>query len=297
MYTRMLIPLDGSKTAEKVLPYARSLAGKLGLPIELLAVIEVPEIVTHMTRHMDAFLEDEVTNSQRYLENISKTLPRLSVKCAVQKGQAATDIIENAESGEGTIIAMVTHGRSGLNRWLLGSIAEKVLRGSAKPLLLVRATGAANSEGEAPLQRLVVPLDGSSPAECVIPTVVYLAKALNLEVLLIRVFNVPASVYAGGEGYYAVDYGNVHDEYRDEARAYLENKAGELRRQGVDRVTFVSPEGLAADEIIALARSTPDNLIAMCTHGRSGLTRWAMGSVTETVVRHADGPVLVIRAV
>jgi nucleotide-binding universal stress UspA family protein len=297
MYTRMLIPLDGSKTAEKVLPYARSLAGKLGLPIELLTVIEVPEIVTHMTRHMDSFLEGEVTNSERYLDNISKSFLRLSVKCAVQKGQAADDIIENAESAEGTMIAMATHGRSGINRWLLGSVAEKVLRGSGKPLLLVRATEAAKSEGEAGLKRLVVPLDGSELAECVIPTVVDLASALKLEVLLIRAFKVPASVYAGGEGYYGIDYEKLHGEYRDDAHAYLENKASELRRQGLDRISFVSPEGLAADEIISLARRTPDNLIAMCTHGRSGLTRWALGSVTENVVRHAGGPVLVVRAV
>ncbi|HET8564469.1 MAG TPA: universal stress protein [Candidatus Binatia bacterium] len=69
-----------------------------------------------------------------------------------------------------------------------------------------------------------------------------------------------------------------------------------MKRQGLEKVSFITPEGYGADEIIALGRKTPDNLIAMCTHGRSGVTRWVLGSVTENVVRHSGDPVLVIRA-
>ena len=83
---------------------------------------------------------------------------------------------------------------------------------------------------------------------------------------------------------------------RDEALAYLERKAEEMKKLGVDKVSHVAEYGLAADEIISFARKTPDNLIAMCTHGHSGVKRWVLGSVTETVVRHSADPVLVIRA-
>ena len=69
-----------------------------------------------------------------------------------------------------------------------------------------------------------------------------------------------------------------------------------MKKLGIDNVSYVAKEGFAADEIISLARKSPDNLIAMCTHGRSGVKRWMLGSVTETVVRHSADPVLVIRA-
>ena len=83
---------------------------------------------------------------------------------------------------------------------------------------------------------------------------------------------------------------------KEEAGAYLETKVNELRQNGVEKVSSILLLGSGADEIIDLARTTPDNLIAMCTHGRSGVKRWALGSVTEKVVRHSGDPVLVVRA-
>jgi nucleotide-binding universal stress UspA family protein len=70
-----------------------------------------------------------------------------------------------------------------------------------------------------------------------------------------------------------------------------------VKKLGIANVSYVAQEGFAADQIISLARKSPDNLIAMCTHGRSGVKRWMLGSITETVVRHSSDPVLVIRAV
>jgi nucleotide-binding universal stress UspA family protein len=83
---------------------------------------------------------------------------------------------------------------------------------------------------------------------------------------------------------------------REEAVDYLEKKVEAVKKMGIAEVSCVSKEGFAADEIISLARQSPDNLIAMCTHGRSGVKRWMLGSVTETVVRHSGGPILVFRA-
>ena len=83
---------------------------------------------------------------------------------------------------------------------------------------------------------------------------------------------------------------------KDEAEDYLEKKMAELKKQGFERIRYISKEGMGADQIITLGRQTPDNLIAMCSHGRSGVKRWVLGSVTETVARHSGDPVLVIRA-
>ena len=300
MYTRLLIPLDGSKTAEKVLPYARALAGNLKIPIELLGALDIAEMAAHIAaekaRYLDTMVEEGVRRSLEYLRGVATTFPTGNVECTVDKGRAEDVIIDKAAANAGTLIAMATHGRSGIDRWLLGSVAEKVLRGAANPLLLVRAQEKAKSEGEATLKSVIVPLDGSELAESVLPAVVEAAKKLNLEIVLFRAYNIPYSAYGGGDGYYAIDFNELIGVMKDEAQAYLEKKSAELKNQGVGKVATVVREGLSADQIIKIGRETPDNLIAMCSHGRSGVKRWVLGSVTETVVRHCGDPVLVIRA-
>jgi nucleotide-binding universal stress UspA family protein len=299
MYTRILIPLDGSKTAEKVLPYARFLAGQLKLPVELLAVVDIAEMATHISaekaRYLDTMIEDTVGISQHYLRGIAGTFPGTDTKCTVERGAAEQVIIERAAKDKATLVTMATHGRSGINRWLLGSITEKVLRGATNPLLLIRATDEARTDGEATVKSVVVPLDGSELAESLLPTVADLAKKLNLEVVLFRAYNIPYNAYASAEGYAAIDYEDLLVSMREEAVSYLETKVEAVKKMGVDKVSYVAKEGFAADEIMATGRKTPDNLIAMCTHGRSGVRRWMLGSVTETVVRHSGDPVLVIR--
>lgn len=299
MFTKVLIPLDGSKTAEKVLPYARYLAGKFSVPIELLAVIDIADVATHISaekaRYLDTMIEDAVRDSTTYLRGIATTFPEAKVTCSVEKGRAEETIIDKAEADPGLLIAMATHGRSGLNRFLLGSVAEKVLRGIANPLLLIRAAAEAKGEGQAKLSSIVVPLDGSELAEGVLPGVVTLAKTLGLEVLLFRAYQIPYNAYAGDDGY-VVNYDELLGTVRDESKDYLEKKVAELKKLGVAKVSAHTKEGFAGDEIIALGRKTPDNLIAMCSHGRSGVRRFVLGSVTETVVRHSGDPVLVLRA-
>ncbi|HEV8344261.1 MAG TPA: universal stress protein [Candidatus Binatia bacterium] len=300
MYTRMLIPLDGSKTAEKVLPYARFLAARLKLPLELLVVIDLVEIAARMSPERAQFFhtmaEKAVRSSEQYLKRVAATFPGADVKCTVEKGRPADIIIEKAAADKETLISMATHGHSGINRWLLGSVAEKVLRGATNPLLLVKAKEEAKTEGEATLRSVVVPLDGSELAETVLPTVAELAKRLNLEVVLFRAYTIPYTAYVPLEGFAPPVDQELIQAFRDEVTAYLEKRTEAMRQMGVDKVSYTAKEGFAADEIISLARKTPDNLIAMCTHGRSGVKRWVLGSVTETVVRHSGDPVLVIRA-
>ncbi len=298
MFTRILIPLDGSKTAEKVLPYARFLAEALKLPIELLAVVDIAEMAAHISaeraRHLDTMIEDSARSSEQYLKRVAGMFPGANTKCTVEKGKAEQAIIETAAVDKGALVTMATHGRSGMNRWLLGSVAEKVLRGGTNPLLLVRATEEAKAE--ATLKSIVVPLDGSELAESVLPTVAELAKTLKLAVVLFRAYNIPISAYASGEGYYAVNYEELLTAMREEAVDYLEKRTEAVKKLGIANLSYIAQEGFAADEIISLARKSQDNLIAMCTHGRSGVKRWMLGSITETVVRHSSDPVLVIRA-
>ena len=301
MYKRILVPLDGSKTAEHVLPTVRTLAAQLRLPVELLGVVDTVELGRSLATverfYMDTLVADETRRSGEYLDGIAKSFAGAAVRCTVAKGRAAEVIIESAAADKGTLIMMATHGRSGLNRFMLGSVAEKVLRGTANPLLLVRATEAAKVEGEAAVQSIIVPLDGSELAETVLPAVVELAKQLDLEVKLFRAYAIPYGAYTTGDGFYdPVNLEAFLARLRAETVDYLEMKTAELKNDGLVKVSYVAKEGLSADEIIAFGRQTPDNLIAMGTHGYSGVKRWVLGSVTETVVRHSGGPVLVLRA-
>jgi nucleotide-binding universal stress UspA family protein len=299
MYTKLLVPLDGSKAAEKALPYARYLAQDENLVIELLAVVDVASMATHMTAeralHLDTMVDDAVRASEKYLQTIAGTLPAAKIKSVVESGRPEEVIIEKAAAGQNTLITMATHGRSGMNRWLLGSVAEKVLRGTTDPVLLIRARENTTIEDGPTLKSLIVPMDGSELAERVLPTAIELAKQRNLEIVLIRAYNIPTTAYAGVEGY-ALPIDDLLKDMREEAREYLENKAADVKKLGIGRVSFTVKEGLAADEIISFAKTLPGGLIAMSTHGRSGVRRWVLGSVTETVVRHAENPVLVIRA-
>ena len=144
-------------------------------------------------------------------------------------------------------------------------------------------------------RRVIVPLDGSPLAESVLPMVADVVRKLDLEVLLFRAYHIPYNAYAGDDGY-MVNYDELISSVRDEANEYLEKKVAEVKKLGVEKVSFEIKEGFAGDEIIERARNTPDGLIAMCSHGRSGVRRWVLGSVTETVVRHSSDPVLVLRA-
>jgi nucleotide-binding universal stress UspA family protein len=300
MYTRMLIPLDGSKLAENVLPYARTLAGALDLRIELLSVVDLMDFArtTHAghVRDFDPIIEAAVREGEQYLENVARSFTGSTVTCVVEQGQADQIIIEKSGSDKDTLIAMATRGRSGIHRWLMGSVAEKVLRGATTPLLLVRGDEEGKSDGAATLKSIVVPLDGSKMAETVLPRAVDLAKKLGLEIVLTRAYQIPLSAYAGVEAAYIPNNEGLLTRVREEAGAYLETKVNELRGNGIEKVSSILLVGSGADEIIDLARGTPDNLIAMCTHGRSGVKRWALGSVTEKVVRHSGDPVLVVRA-
>jgi nucleotide-binding universal stress UspA family protein len=117
---------------------------------------------------------------------------------------------------------------------------------------------------------------------------------LDLPIVLFRAFEIPYGIYAAAGGYYAINFDRYIAEEKAAVNSYLEKQTEALKRQGVENVAYVSKEGLSADQIISFARSTPNNLLAMCSHGRSGVKRWVLGSVTETVVRYSGDPVLVI---
>ena len=305
MYSQMLVPLDGSEFSERVLPYVRLLAKGLGCPIKLMRVME--PITENLSDSAHGVYPHRVAESEKshladYLAEQSRTLRAegVEVSTAVHEGSPASAIITEAENLENGLIAMATHGRSGITRWLMGSVANKVLQGTPTPLLLVRSGQQEDVYQRLILKTVIVPLDRSARAEQALPHAVALAKALNLKIALAWVFPLIEGHYTdigyGGTTYGVAEFGEVSKEVEAEARKYFAGVQEDLQNQGIDDVEVHLLWGHAASSIVDLARDTPNSLVVLTTHGYSGPNRWVMGSVADQIVRQAGEPVLLIRA-
>ena len=285
MYSKVLVALDGSKLAEQILPIVRWLVKPNAIPVELFTVAD-PDART-------PFWPAEV--DEKYLKKMAAEYFTSSrVTCTLETGEPAAAIIDRAKDDNGCLIAMATHGVSGLRRWLLGSIASKVVQTAVNPLLLIRP--AEDSAPTTACHELLVPLDGSAVAESVLPHVSALATTMKVKVRLVQVFSLPKSAFVVADGMFDQGPAVFREARRKEAEEYLSVRVEELRGDGVESVAASAVEGDAASEIVDMARAARDNLIAMSSHGSSGMTRWMLGSVAERVIQHSGDPVLLIRA-
>ena len=195
-------------------------------------------------------------------------------------GEAATILAVAAEE-KATLIAMATHGRSGLSRFVFGSVAEKVLRASETPVLLTRsfrevAPGADPTPvQELPFRKILMPVDGSESSLAVLPQVRSFALAVGASVLVLGVL---APEQEAGEG---------------DAIVRMAVKALAVAGIPVEPLVRI---GDPASEILDAAKTHGADMLTMSTHGRGGVSRWALGSVTEKVLRAATVPMLVVRA-
>ena len=299
MYTRILVPLDGSKLAEQVLPYVRVLAPALESQVHLVRVVEAPinEVaLASRPKYYRGVLEAEAHRAEGYLADIAASLREddLSVSSAVVDGRPAACIAAEAEREPGTIIAMSSHGRSGIARWLLGSVANQVLQAAANPLLIVKTTDRDPSVNQVKIEHLTVPVDGSDLAGEILPLVGRLSGALSLPVTLVRVTPTRESYYRYADGP-IYNWEHLVAQIDGEAAEYLHQTGQNLLGQGGSSVEERLLHGSPAEAIIELARKTTGNLVMMTTHGRSGVGRWVLGSVADRVVRHSGNPVLLVR--
>ncbi len=301
MYTRILVPLDGSKLAEQVLPYVRLLGTADPMRIVLLRIIEPapPDLIgfSHGVSPV-GITANIAAEAQEYLDSVATSLKEdgLDVASLVSEGNPASGIADEGNMEPSTLIAMSTHGYSGITRWVMGSVTDKVLHATTNPLLIVRAREQAAFTPEVRLESVIVPLDESALAEQVLPHVVSLAKALRLKVTPVSV-TPPVDAYYSYAEYATVNWDDVAMEVDNHAAGYLREIGQKLLSLGAPSVEERLLHGSPAAAIVDLARETPDNLVMMTTHGRSGLGRWVLGSVADRIVRNSGDPVLVVRAV
>jgi nucleotide-binding universal stress UspA family protein len=144
MYSRILVPLDASDLAEQALPHAEALARCFGAELELLTVVHIPPEETLALAEPSAEFDPRLPEAQEYLEGLAARLKqdRIAVSTTVRRGDVAEEIIAFAADAGCQLIVMCTHGRSGVSRWVYGSIADRLLRYSPVPVMLVRASQA-----------------------------------------------------------------------------------------------------------------------------------------------------------
>jgi len=297
MYQRILVPLDGSELAEVALPYAEELAGKLGSEIILIHAAESPG--KGQDEALQSYLKRMVNaTAQNAMKHVSKLgAHEVKVRSQILVGDAAEALIDFAEKEAVELIVMATHGRTGIRRWALGSVATKMVTASNRPMVLIRAKGTRPDVREqGAVRKTLVPLDGSQTGEAIIPYVRELASKLKGEVVLFQTIQPLYNVVVTVEGAIYVPY--TPEEMKSmvtTAEGYLQKVSGSLSRQGVEATSKVTI-GSAADEIIRFADETHADLVAMSTHGRSGIDRWAFGSVADKVLHAGNTPILLVRA-
>jgi nucleotide-binding universal stress UspA family protein len=265
MVQKILTALDGTKASESVLPYLETLLASQDANVTL--VRATPGGSTARTREATA-----------YLARIAEALRAKGavVDIHVPSGKPAPTLVDLAVRGNYSLILMGSHGRSGLPRLLLGSVAEEVLRRSPLPLLIVPPRTTAMEKPK--LKRIVVPLDGSHRSAAILPHVAILAKATGARLLFTTVVEphareeIPVEVLAKSL-------------FRDQKN---------LLRQGIPTELIIR-YGNPADEILSLGDVQNADLVALSTHGRTGLERARFGSVAESILRRGRRPLLLVR--
>jgi nucleotide-binding universal stress UspA family protein len=202
------------------------------------------------------------------------------------RGEAAEQILEFMEASGADLCAMATHGRSGVSRWIRGSVAERVLRNATIPVFLANPKGLVLETDDVCFERILVPYDGSKLAAQILPLVGRFASDSGAEVIVLHI-DMPER-----GGHPVPEVARRHAQQR--AEAMLDEVRCHLEDNGVEKTQVIGRYSEdPANEILQVIEEVKPDLVAMSSHGRSGVSRFAFGSVAEKVLRHCDCPLLV----
>ncbi len=286
MFRRILVPLDGTRRAEEAIPFARELATAPDAQLFLLHV-----------EPTSAAVMDEIAIDNR-LETIAADLRASGVKSHIitEFGKAAPAIASAADLDKIDVIVLAPESRGMLEGLRRPSVTANVLARTSAPVLVVPPTASRESPkllafGGA---QVIVPLDGSPLAERALPLALRLARRYDRPLLLLRVIP-PVQVIAAGPETYPLVRDTYDIEIR-EAQEYLATMRERLERTENVQAQTMFHQGMAAEVILALAETKPGSVLVMSTHGRTGLARLVLGSVTLAVARKAKIPLAIVPA-
>jgi nucleotide-binding universal stress UspA family protein len=290
----IVVPLDGSELAEHALPHAAAYAKALGARLLLVTVWEGAEEA--LVKVLPGVAEDLFGAGERYYEKyLAGQCDKLkgqglTVDAEVLSGHTVDEIVRVTGERKARMLALASHGRSGLGRWWYGSVAGELIRRSPSPALVIGPKVLEQVAKEIKHGSILVPLDGSELSEAALTQAAELARAFGAEIVLAQVlswagqaylFDVPGSTVA-----------EIDNELTKASGDYLARIAATVK---TDRpVKTVVLHGMPAEALIDLVERDVIDLVVMTTHGRGGLSRAALGSVADRVL-HASCPVLLVR--
>ncbi len=265
MIQRIVVTGSEAKADLKAVPVARSLAHQLSVPVSLLSVASGAAEAATRRDHLGKALR---RMGERSIEIETMIDPSIAAK-----------IVAEVEARDGTLLCMATHARRSLAEVVVGSVAEDVIRHIGSAVLVLGPKAAERTLGA--IQIVLVALDGSRRAEAILPDAAGLAKTLRAELRLLRA--APPSLRMEP---------NVQSSGVDEER-YLKDVAETVEtRHGVEPSIHVFPSGEPARRIAEYAKQFEEPLIAMTTHGRTGIRKTVLGSVADDLLRTAPCPIL-----
>lgn len=284
MFKKVLLPLDGSTEAESPLPYIKDFSNRFNSKVHILGVG-----IGSKRRKVNRLLTDYVQDTA---SNLSQD--GVSAKPHMLYGHAAEQISLFIKENSIDLLVMATHGRSGVTRWWIGSVAESVITEASIPVLLVRSKRLKEAEANKTktFHHILVPLDGSDIGESALQYAEILALKLDATISLLHVIHSFDGLGFDIPGY---DLKVMTKKLNDSGEEYLKKISDRLKNKGIKFSSKISI-GNPASTIIEYAQEKKIDLIAMSTHGRSGIARWVLGSVTDKVLRESSLPLWLFRS-
>jgi len=294
MFRSILVPLDGSAYSEQALDVATWVARRADAAVELCHVHHVAD-----PAFPGSTIEDETAVLSHLREYLGVLCRRLShrlekpVRHRIVEGSPVAGLIGAARQAEADLIVLTTHGHGGVAHAWLGATAEALARQAGMPLLLTRPVLRVGTEPG--IAKVLIPLDGSPTAEAALGPALDLVGLAGAAVRLLAVVELPVQLPAPPGGEPALLRGAVHpEERREQAREYLDRVAAALAGRGIEAEVEIRDAISPATAILQAAAEFGADAIAMATHGRSRLSRPAVGSVSDKVIRAAGIPVLLV---
>ncbi len=278
---KVLVPLDGSQRAEVALDHLAALSPLGSLDVHLIAVVDDTQ------DEPAERLETQRTLYEAYLHERAGALHDGLAGCEtlVVQGAPAAAILEEADRIDAKLLIISSHSRSGIQRWRLGSVADKVVRAITCDTLVI---GSGVEHAAARIRKILLPLDGSELAEQAGATAMRLVEAFGAELHLVRI--VPTTALVGGDisgmGYSSPE---LYDAIIEGAEAYIQQA-----KEQMSATKAVTMMGAPADSLLTYIDDNSIDLVVMTSHGRSGVLRTALGSVTDRMLG-GHAPVFVVR--
>ncbi len=296
MFDHILVPLDGSPLAEGVLPHVVAMARAFDARVILLRVVERPRAASQI-RFVDPLdWHMSKVEAGAYLKGLTIPLQEagLQTESVLLEGKAAERVIEFAHSHDVSLIILSSHGRSGLSGWNVSSVVQKIILRTHLSTMIVRAyQPIARNLTDLHYQRVLVPLDCSRRADCVLPLVTALTRFHESQLLLAHVVHRPEMIRRSPPTQQDIELADrLTERNRLEATRYLE-QVRSWQTRNVQTQVLVSDN--AATALHELVKRENVDLVVLSAHGYFGGTKWPYGSVTLSFIAYGTTPLLVVQ--